>query len=211
MPYHQVQQGEWMGSIAAQYGFALWRPIWKLAENADLRSKRTDPELLFPGDLVWIPEVKQNFVARPTDSPHKFTRLNDRAKLRLRIVDVDRFIRAFGPIPYLLEMEDGSTQSGEISREGQEIEVDLSLRAEKGTLQMRGVEPILIGGLDPLNTVSGMQGRLQNLGFDPGPIDNIAGPLTASAVREFQQRNAIQVDGIIGPETRGKMKEVYGC
>jgi hypothetical protein len=211
MPYHQVEQGEWMGSIAAQYGFALWRPIWKLPENADLRSKRTDPELLFPGDLVWIPEVKQNSVSRPTDSPHKFTKLGDRATLRLRFVDVDRFIRAFGPISYSLEMEDGDTQSGEIAHEGQEIELDLALKAQQGTLQMRGVEPILIGGLDPLNTVSGMQGRLQNLGFDPGPIDNIAGPLTASAVREFQQRNAIHVDGIIGPETRGKMKEVYGC
>jgi peptidoglycan hydrolase-like protein with peptidoglycan-binding domain len=56
-----------------------------------------------------------------------------------------------------------------------------------------------------------MQARLQNLGFDPGPIDNIASPLTACAVRRFQQRYTLKVDGIIGPQTRGKMREVYGC
>jgi N-acetylmuramoyl-L-alanine amidase len=58
--------------------------------------------------------------------------------------------------------------------------------------------------------VSGCQARLRNLGYDPGPIDGIAGPRTEAAVRAFQRDYSLTVDGICGPQTRGKLKEVYG-
>ena len=45
------------------------------------------------------------------------------------------------------------------------------------------------------------QRRLDESGFDPGPIDGIFGQRTHSAVRNFQQSRELVVDGIIGPQT----------
>ena len=50
-----------------------------------------------------------------------------------------------------------------------------------------------------------VQNRLKERGFDPGPIDGIFGSKTAAAVRGFQEKHGLQVDGIVGPETGGAL------
>ena len=40
-----------------------------------------------------------------------------------------------------------------------------------------------------------------SIGYDPGPIDGIFGPLTRSAVVKFQIDNGLVPDGIVGPRT----------
>jgi peptidoglycan hydrolase-like protein with peptidoglycan-binding domain len=57
-----------------------------------------------------------------------------------------------------------------------------------------------------------VQNRLKERGFDPGPIDGIFGSKTETAVRAFQEKHNLQVDGIVGPETGGAlgMLEVAG-
>lgn len=53
--------------------------------------------------------------------------------------------------------------------------------------------------------VPGLQVALKAHGFYAGPIDGIAGPLTASGVRRFQRHAGIVVDGVAGPITRDKL------
>lgn len=53
--------------------------------------------------------------------------------------------------------------------------------------------------------VKAIQQRLKELGYSPGPIDGIFGPQTAAAVIRFQQQAGITVDGIVGPETWGRL------
>jgi peptidoglycan hydrolase-like protein with peptidoglycan-binding domain len=50
--------------------------------------------------------------------------------------------------------------------------------------------------------VRALQLRLRAGGFRPGPIDGLYGPLTQAAVRRFQWRHDVKVDGIVGPQTR---------
>jgi hypothetical protein len=50
--------------------------------------------------------------------------------------------------------------------------------------------------------VRALQLRLRTRGFRPGPIDGLFGPLTQAAVRRFQLRHDLDVDGIVGPQTR---------
>jgi len=53
-------------------------------------------------------------------------------------------------------------------------------------------------------SVSSLQQRLNELGAQPPlAVDGKFGPLTQAAVREFQQRRGLTVDGIVGPEVRG--------
>ena len=55
--------------------------------------------------------------------------------------------------------------------------------------------------------VEDVQAQLIKMGYDPGPVDSWYGPLTRAAVMEFQQAQGIQVDGIVGPETRSTLKK----
>jgi soluble lytic murein transglycosylase-like protein len=50
--------------------------------------------------------------------------------------------------------------------------------------------------------VPGLQVALKARGFYSGPVDGIAGPQTAAAVRAFQRDAGITVDGIAGLQTR---------
>jgi peptidoglycan hydrolase-like protein with peptidoglycan-binding domain len=50
--------------------------------------------------------------------------------------------------------------------------------------------------------VRALQIRLRTGGFRPGPIDGLFGPRTQAAVRRFQRRHDLKVDGIVGPQTR---------
>jgi hypothetical protein len=50
-----------------------------------------------------------------------------------------------------------------------------------------------------------LQQALGNLGFNPGPVDGIFGPLTESAVRAYQTARGLGADGIVGPNTWGAL------
>ena len=58
--------------------------------------------------------------------------------------------------------------------------------------------------------IPGLQVALKAHGFYSGPIDGIAGPMTANGVRRFQRRVGIVVDGVAGPITRRKLGRLGG-
>ena len=51
-----VQDGEWAGSIALQYGFTAWNTrVWNAPQNTELGTKRPDPQVLASGGECFIP------------------------------------------------------------------------------------------------------------------------------------------------------------
>ena len=57
----------------------------------------------------------------------------------------------------------------------------------------------------PAPHIAGAQVALRAEGLYRGPIDGIAGPQTKRAVRGFQRRKGIVVDGIVGRQTRSRL------
>jgi hypothetical protein len=53
--------------------------------------------------------------------------------------------------------------------------------------------------------LAGLQIALRQHGLYPGPIDALLGPKTVRAVRAFQRRHRLAVDGIAGPRTRAAL------
>jgi peptidoglycan hydrolase-like protein with peptidoglycan-binding domain len=53
--------------------------------------------------------------------------------------------------------------------------------------------------------IPGLQVALKAHGYYRGPIDGVAGPMTARGVRTFQRHAGLDVDGVAGPLTRGKL------
>ena len=55
--------------------------------------------------------------------------------------------------------------------------------------------------------VAAVQNRLIQLGYNPGKADGIYGPNTAAAVKALQKGAKIEVDGIVGNETRKVLRD----
>jgi len=54
-------------------------------------------------------------------------------------------------------------------------------------------------------TVLDVQTALKKAGYDPGPLDGKMGPATSAAIRAFQAAHGLQVDGIVGNQTKSAL------
>ena len=226
--YHTVVQGEYLTKIARAYGFSSWRTIWNAAENADLRRQRESPNILFPGDRLFIPERGLKEESRPTDQRHRFVVQSD--ALRLRIV-----LKSFGHRPLAghdctLSVED-LTKNVKTKADGK-LDEPITHRVGTGLLVDRGGPAarvrvdrhmeLRVGNLDPVAELSGQIARLNNLGYNAGDVPDR--PLSAaeaqpirkspqflSAVEEFQCDHNLKVDGVCGAATQAKLEAAHGC
>lgn len=65
-----------------------------------------------------------------------------------------------------------------------------------------GVLVFASDGLAANARVAALQVALHARGFDPGPVDGVAGPMTRGALSAFQRRHGLRVDGTLDPVTR---------
>jgi N-acetylmuramoyl-L-alanine amidase len=205
---YEVKQGECLYSIAAQHGF-FWETLWQASENSELRSKRADPGLLYPGDLVFLPERQLKEESAAAGQRHSFRWRGVPAQVKVRLLDngVPCANTAWKANVSGVWVE-GSTDGDGL------LKLTLSPGCEKVLLRLQNGREfhLALRQLDPVDTTTGVQARLNNLGYWCGTVDGVQGPLTTKALKEFQQDNPpLKVDGIAGPKTQAKLKEVYGC
>jgi len=80
---HKVTQGECLSSIAKKYGFNDYRIIYDDGANAAFKQKRPNPNIIFPGDIIVIPDHELKEVPKPTEQTHNFVIEPHPVKLRL--------------------------------------------------------------------------------------------------------------------------------
>lgn len=213
--YHTVKQAEHLSKIAASYGIRDPLTIWDHPENAELKALRKTPNILFPGDRLYIPDRDFKSVNKPTDKRHLFTLLGKKLQLKIRVQDVNRL--PVTSTPCMLEV-DGATFSLTTDDDGM-IQHEIPRTAQNGRLIVRApdvpidmVLPLSIGGLDPLDEESGQRQRLNNLGYNAGEVNGPDPQQFRSAVEEFQCDFKVKpINGVCDAATQAKLKEVYGC
>jgi len=217
--YHTVEQGEHLSAIAARYGFFDYRTIWDDPHNAALVKKRKDPDVLFPGDQVYIPDKLAKEEMRATGAVHVF--VVQRPALTLRLVIVDTYERPVPDAQCELTI-DGVVETVTTSAEGR-IEQKIPIDAKEGVIVVKDPRSRInelpvhfrIGHLDPVEEMAGQQARLNNLGYFAGPLESNSDEenqgLFASAVEEFQCEHGLTVDGKCGPKTQAKLREAHGA
>ena len=215
---HTVEQGEYLASIAKDYGFSDWHTIYDHPQNADLKKKRPNPNILFPGDELFIPDKVPKHESCATEKKHRFQIRVPKASLRIVLKDSDG--KALANQPYTLTVAwityNGTTdgagslqQKIPIGIESGEISLDkLGLL---WTLNIAHLDPVHDEGGDTA-IISGVQARLNNLGFHCGKVDGDLGPKTTQALKAFQSAvlGRTDPDGMPDEQTRGALRQQHG-
>src|SRR5690349_10384301 len=102
--YHTVQQGEYLSGIAKQYGLTDYRVIYDHPENAEFKRRRPNPNLIYPGDRLFIPDREERQETRGTEARHKFQA--KRPALWLKLVLKDKEGKPLANEAYTLKVED---------------------------------------------------------------------------------------------------------
>jgi hypothetical protein len=209
---HVVQKGECISTIALANGFRDFRAVYDHADNAHLRKKRPDPNLIHPGDEVAIPEREEKAVSVATTATHKFVLHVPTRVLRLVLVADDG--APLRSIEYVLrvrgEERKGTTDGGGMLKE------TIPTSATHAELETEDrIWQLSIGHLNPVEDtpdlgVSGLQARLRNLGYVVGPVDGLFGTRTRAALQAFQGAHGLKINGRLDDATRAKLREVHG-
>jgi hypothetical protein len=243
---YEVRGGDCLNSLAEERGLT-WQKIWNHSKNARLKQLRKDPNILMPGDLLFIPDLERKDYSKVTERRHRFRKKGDPARLRLRILEEERSqdkINTESPasaaandelnvtytepgpsdkprkdkpranVPYVLVV-DGTVKTGSTDSDGR-IETTIPQNARSATLTLepgtpREKEiPLNLGYLNPINEISGVKHRLNNLGFMSSDTSNEMTDELAEALREFQKSYGLDVTGEIDENTRNKIRDLHG-
>jgi hypothetical protein len=206
---HTVEQGDCISSIAVKYGL-LPETIWDDPQNSELKRLRRNPNALLPNDIVFVREVEQKNHAVSTQKRHRFKRKGIPEKLIIRFMSNNK---PRAGEAYKLEV-DGRITKGVTDDDGY-LHAPIFPNARRArVLFLKTGEKFAfaIGHIDPITEISGVQGRLANLGYFFGLVDGKSSDYLSKAVRNFQTEHlgAEQATGELNEMTRNKIKEIYG-
>lgn len=216
---HTIEQGENLASIAQDFDFLDWHTIYDHPKNAEFKKRRPNPNVLLPGDQVFIPDKQLKQESCPTDQKHRFQVKSPKAWLKIMLKDADE--KPIKNQPYRLNLDGYRVIQGTTDGKGLlQKEIPVGTNNASLMLDTMGITFTLqIGHLDPIEEVdkkvivTGIQARLNNLGFHCGEIDGVLGERTRAAVRRFQLdvMKRKKASGEPDAETQEAMVQQHGC
>lgn len=238
MPEYVVQQGDTVASVALSVGIpsaVIWddpKNKTNLRENSTEAKKRPDPNLLHPLDKLEIPDNTQKTDSgAATSKKHVYDLGSETIKLEVRLLDGNHKPHANKKVEVKIDGT-ATTTAGPANKCSGTTDGDGVVKVEKvapdakiATFSYTGrTVELKIGWLDPIETKSGVIGRLQNLGYlrEELTADVLSFEDTdekyKAAVRGFQSQYVYtskadedKVTGVVDSATRSKLKEVHGC
>jgi N-acetylmuramoyl-L-alanine amidase len=207
MNVHVVRQGECLSSIAKAYGFSDWRRIYDDPENADFKRKRSNPDLVHPGDILKIPTPDPFTADVSTGQTHAFKVKVPKARMRI-LLEVDE------PHEYELRVGGDLITGQSDGKEPIDVPIRADLEAATLTIWPSGTDrsaattwQLAPGHLDPIDELSGVQARLANLGYYWAAIDGRPSPELDDAVRRFQLDENLDPANGLDDATRARLSK----
>jgi hypothetical protein len=216
VPY-VIRQGDYLTRLAARRGFDA-DEVWNHSKNADLRQLRSNPNMLLPGDVLYVPSDPPSGVSISSGGSHDLKAKVPTVKVELIMKDLDE---PMANEAYVVEGlgRPGEPVEGTTDGEGKiTLDVPSSVREVRVVFRERGLAiPVLIGDLDPPNDASGIRQRLQHLGHygwygggDDGDENLDQEELDRRAIAAFQAAQGREVTGELDDETRDAIVDVHG-
>ena len=192
--------------------------IWDDDANKELRALRKDRNVLFPGDILTLPDNEIKWEAgKHTGLTHVFKRKLPTKEFRFQAVlgtpingytctvAIDTVV-----VPSKVDADWIVCQIPPNAKEAVitidwnygQIKVDAILKQKKFTVKL--------GQLRPVETAEGQEDRLRNLGLFSKLADKTE-PTLKQVIALFQASHGIEpADGVINPPTITKLKELTG-
>jgi len=214
---YTVVQGDTLSRIAKNHGFANYKAIYEHESNTDFRAKRDNPNIIFPGDIITIPDPKPVFKSLTSAKINVFKIKKHAEYFRADFKDSEG--NSWSGKRVILSLDGVETESF-VNDDGT-IEIELAENSpETGTLSLyfddESQEPseifeVSLGHLDPVDTETGIQARCRLLGFDCGEVDGDIAEKSTAGIKGFQAEYGLIIDGNAAAITQAKLKEIYGC
>jgi hypothetical protein len=233
MPDHVARGNDHLLRIARENNI----PLQKLLDaNPQLKRK---PTLLFKGDdwsagdavAIPSPELKEAAAATSRSTPYEI----DPTKLFLRLRLLGEDFKALKNADYELTIENlpaPFTKKGKTDAQGQ-IETEIPPKARTGTLSVSVPPPpggppgtvqgksgmtwtLDLGALNPVGEpapddacISGVQARLNNLGFPCGPVNGIVDEALQDQIRAFRKLFGLPDGKVSDAALQNKLKDIH--
>ena len=213
MKPYVIKQGDYMAKLGHTLGFDA-DAVWNDGKNKELKKARKNPNMLVPGDILFVPDEPRKGLALEKETDNSYVATVPKISVSVIVTEDDEPIK---DEKYQLRGLDDET----------EYQTDSDGRVEfKAPVHVREVElyfpereltmKVGIGDLDPIDTDSGVRMRLTHLGFY-GPkvsgedqyVEREDAQL-AGAVAAFQASVGLTVNGILDDETRDALVEAHG-
>ncbi len=205
IPY-VIKQGDYLTQLAHDLGFDK-DSVWQDDKNADLRAKRPNPEILYPGDLLYLPEKEPAPSEMAQGSENSYAADVPTVKVTLVFTNADP---SLANEPF--EVEGLPLTTGTTDGDGQ-FEFDVPVIVREFTVTFKNQEytyHVLVGSVDPATEESGIRTRLSNLGLYRRAADDEDADALAGAVAEFQRTNSIPITGAVDDATREAIVAAHG-
>lgn len=207
---YTVKEGDCLSSIAYKAGH-VWETIWNDPSNSELKSKRKDPNVILAGDRLFIPKLRLKEEARGTDAKHVFEKKGAPIKLRLRFLTDDdpRANEKFE-----VAVDGAKVGEGTLDGDGR-LEVSIPPDGKVAVVHIGegaslSTHVLQLGGVDPVNEITGIQHRLSNLGYSCQPTGELDDD-TREAISRFQKAAGLTVTGEPDENLKSALVKSHGC
>ena len=222
--YNPKEDEDWF-LVAKAFGFRNWRTIYNHENNESLR-KRQDPYDLHKEDKVFIPDKQPKDHQCDTNKKHTFTLPTPTRPFSLVLEDDDE--DPYSDTKYEIWIEGkkyvGKNDDPEKVKRTREDgliyeEVPVVGKLEVRVWYEKGGEndpdacekyEIEMGHMDPIDTVEGIQHRLENLGYSCGEDSHgTLGTDTKKALKAFQSDWGLKESGEIDEDTKAALLQMH--
>jgi Putative peptidoglycan binding domain len=209
-----VRQGDHLARLAYVHGFDATE-VWNHENNNGLREMGRKPELLAPGDILYLP-------GKPKESLAFYAGTSNRYQARVPVVNVALAFKDADQVlsdePYEIhglgtDGSDGQTEERKTDSEGK-VSLELPVTTREVTIvfpRQNIAYEVRVGDMDPVAEMSGIQKRLENLGYLPRDREGgFEGAYLQAAIAEFQKRHGLAPTGTLDDNTSNLLKDEHG-
>ncbi|MGD0524890.1 MAG: peptidoglycan-binding domain-containing protein [Polyangiaceae bacterium] len=215
-----IRQGESLATLALRDGFDP-DAVWNDPKNDDIRAKRSDPMVLAPSDIIYLPDqpAQADSSALQTGSDNNFVAPPRPPLLgRLRLLD-----ETGAPVAgksFVVEDVDPPSQGTTDADGNVDLEIPYGRTWIRVQLPDAEIDLVVqVAFLDPVTESSGLEQRLSALGLlqalpavhDPDAAAIVAQEYRDAAVRAFQQKQSIPDTGELDDATQKALLDAHGA